>query len=100
SLADTHVGSLALVHFSAQTQRIHADNGGQRCPGREIFPNAGSLFLDSPIEWGVYRDVSQLLAGDFEFRAALREDRPAVVDLFAGVLKTAEAHFIRGLARV
>src|SRR5262249_1174027 len=100
SLSYTDVGYLALGHFSAQAQRVHADNGGQRGPGSEVFPNAGSLFLDGPIEWGVYSDVRQLLAGDFEFRAALREDRPAVVDLFAGVLKTAEGHFIGGLGGV
>src|SRR5713101_9105199 len=36
-LPHTDVGDLALRHFSAQAQRVHADNGGQRCPGSEVF---------------------------------------------------------------
>src|SRR5437867_2948815 len=100
SLPDADVGDLTLRHFSAQAQRVHADNGGHRGPGSEIFPNAGPLLLDGPIEWGVYRDVSQLLAGDLEFRATLDEDSPAVVDLFASVFEAAEGDLIRGLRGV
>jgi hypothetical protein len=48
----------------------------------------------------MHRDVSQLLAGDFELRAALDEDSPTVVDLFASVLKTAEGNFIGGLRSI
>src|SRR6266446_3872662 len=100
SLPHTDVGHLALGHFSAQAQRIHADNGGKRRPGSEILPNAGPFLLDGPIEWGIHGYVSELLAGDFEFGAALDEDSPAVVDLFAGVLKTAQGNFIGGLRSI
>src|SRR5262249_37763653 len=80
--------------------RVHTHDRGQRCSSSEEFPNAGAFFLDGSIKRGINRRISQLLAGDVEFRAALRQDSLAVVDLLAGIFKTAPSHLIRRLCRI
>jgi hypothetical protein len=77
---DTHhhpgsnVQRVALGDLCFQTERIHLHQRDDRRTGREIFTAVCVPLANSSTDWRIENGVGQLLAGDLQLRASLRQD--------------------------